>query len=78
MGYKFWAIRALKVYIGVLIALLIIELLKQHTIENALIFAVTWSFITTSVFIVTRLYQSRKGLECALCDDTPNSKEKDG
>ena len=78
MGYKFWAIRALKVYIGVLIALLIIELLKQHTIENALIFAVTWSFITTSVFIVTRLYQSRKGLECALCDHTPNSKEKDG
>jgi hypothetical protein len=78
MGYKFWVVRALKVYIGVLITLLIIQLYKQHSIENALIFATTWSFISTSLFIGTRLYQSRKGVECLLCNDIANSKEKDG
>jgi hypothetical protein len=78
MGYRFWVIRTLKVYIGVLIALLVIELLKHHSIENALIFAATWSFISTSLFIGTRLYQSRKGVECLLCNDIANSKEKVG
>ena len=38
MGYKFWIIRALKVFIGVLILLFIVQLLKQHTIEDSIIF----------------------------------------
>ena len=76
MGYKFWVITELKVYICVLITLFIIELFKQHSIEKAIIFAATWSFITTSLFIGTRIYQSRKGLECVLCNDTPDFKEE--
>jgi len=32
-----------------------------------------WAAITTVVFIGSRLYQSKKGVECALCDDIPKT-----
>jgi len=76
MGYKFWIIRALKVFFGVSVTLFIVQLLKQQTIEDAILFAVSWSLLTTSIFIFSRIYQSRKGVECALCNDTPDSKNK--
>jgi hypothetical protein len=83
--YKFWIIRALKVFTIVFILLFIPELLKQHSIEDSVLFAVTWSFLGTLVFIGSRLYQSRKGMECALCNDipdpddgTPNKQNKKG
>lgn len=76
MGYKFWIIRSFKVFIGIFFLLFIVELLKQHSIENSILFAGTWSFFTTLVFIGSRIYQSRKGVECALCNDTPDSGDK--
>jgi len=76
MGYKFWIIRSLKVFIGISVLLFIVELLKQHSIEESIIFAVTWSFLATMVFIGSRVYQSRKGVECALCNDTSDSGDK--
>ncbi|ATC90455.1 hypothetical protein PISS_a1537 [Pseudoalteromonas issachenkonii] len=51
-------------------------MLKQHSVQEALIFACTWSLITTAVFICSRLYQSRKGVECALCNDIPDKSDK--
>ena len=77
MGHKFWVFRATKVFIVILAILFIIQLLKQHSIEDAIVFALTWSFLTTSVFIGSRLYQSRKGVACELCNDTPESTDKD-
>ena len=76
MGYKFWIIRALNVFIGMLIILFIVELLKQNSIGDAIVSPFTWSFLATLVFISTRYYQSRKGAECALCNDTVSSKEQ--
>ncbi|KAA1156129.1 hypothetical protein [Pseudoalteromonas fuliginea] len=76
MGFKFWFVRALKVFLGVAALLFIVELLKQHSVQEALIFACTWSSITTTIFICSRLYQSRKGVECALCNDIPNKSDK--
>jgi hypothetical protein len=60
----------------VLVLLFIVQLLKQHSIEDSVLFAVTWSFLTTLVFIGSRLYQSRKGIECAICNDIPDSDNK--
>lgn len=76
MGFKFWLIRALKIFIGVATLLFIVELLKEHSVEASLIFALTWSFISTAIFIGSRLYQSRKGVECALCNDIPDKSNK--
>jgi hypothetical protein len=76
MSYKFWTIITLKVFVFVLVLLFIVQLLKQHSIEDSVLFAVTWSFLTTLVFIGSRLYQSRKGIECAICNDIPDSDNK--
>lgn len=76
MGFKFWFVRMLKVYIGVATLLFIAELFKQKSLQQALIFACTWSLITTAIFISSRLYQSRKGVECTLCNDIPNKSKK--
>jgi hypothetical protein len=75
MGYKFWVTRALKMFFGVLILLFIVQLLKQYSVKDSIFFAVTWSILTTSIFIGARLYQSNKGVECALCNDTPSAKK---
>jgi len=76
MGFKFWIIRALKVFFGVSVTLFIVQLLKQHAIEDAILFTVSWSLLTTSIFIFSRIYQSGKGVECTLCNDIPDSKNK--
>jgi uncharacterized membrane protein (UPF0136 family) len=76
MGYKFWIVRALKVFGVVLVLLFVVQLLKQHSIEDSVLFAVTWSFLTTLVFIGSRLYQSRKGIECAICNDITDPDNK--
>jgi hypothetical protein len=76
MGYRFWIIRTLTFFSAVAMLLFIVQLLKQHSIEDAILFAVTWSFLTTAVFIASRIYQSRRGVACDLCNDTPNKKEK--
>ena len=55
MGFKFWFVRALKVFLGVAALLFIVELLKQHSVQEALIFACTWSLITTTVFILFKI-----------------------
>jgi hypothetical protein len=76
MGFKFWLTRYLKVFFGVAVLLFIVQMLKQHSLQESIIFSVIWPFITTSIFIGSRVYQSRKGVECALCNDTPNPESK--
>lgn len=76
MGIKFWLVRALKIFIVVTVLLFMVELLKQHSVQDALIFACTWSLITTVVFIGSRLYQSNKGVACAICNDIPDNSDK--
>ena len=76
MGFKFWFIRAVKVFISVLILLFLVEQLKGHSLQDSILFALLWAFLSTSVFIGSRIYQSRKGVVCALCNDTPDQKGK--
>jgi len=76
MGYQFWILRAIKLFVVLLVIFFTVQLLKQNSIEDSIIFAATWSFLSTSVFIGARLFQSRRGIECALCKDTPNSNER--
>jgi hypothetical protein len=76
MGYKFWIIRALKVFTIVFVLLFIPELLKPQSIEDSVLFALTWSCLATWVFIGSWLYQSRKAMEIALCNDIPDSGKK--
>ncbi|NQY65336.1 MAG: hypothetical protein HRT38_16770 [Alteromonadaceae bacterium] len=76
MGFKFWIIRAIKVFVSVVILLFIVEQLKGHSLEDSILFSILWSFLSTSVFIGSRVYQSRKGIVCELCNDTPDQTSK--
>ncbi|MGI5310050.1 hypothetical protein [Rheinheimera sp. WS51] len=79
MGYQFWLKRAIKVYGVVFILLFVVQLLKQNNLSVSLSFAATWAFITTAIFIGSRLYQASKGVECSLCNDIakPDGKDTD-
>ncbi|MEW6992008.1 hypothetical protein AADZ91_15170 [Colwelliaceae bacterium 6441] len=76
LSLKFWLIRAIKIYCSVAIILLIVELIKDHTLINAIYFALFWSFITTSVFIATILYHLSKGRHCQLCQGSLDVNKK--
>jgi len=73
MGFEFWFVRAVKVYLGVAVLLFIIRLLKDNSILESFTFAILWAFVSTVIFIGSRVYHSRKGVKCALCNDTPES-----
>ncbi|NQZ79817.1 MAG: hypothetical protein HRT52_02260 [Colwellia sp.] len=76
MGFKFWIIRAIKVFILVVILLFVVEQLKGHALQDSILFALLWVFLSVSVFISSRVYQSRKGVACELCNDTPDQTGK--
>jgi len=57
----------------VTIFLFIVELLKQHSVQESILFAGIWAVVSTTLFIGLRMYQAHKGVECALCHDIPNS-----
>jgi hypothetical protein len=76
MSFKFWVVRAFRVFTIVFVLLFTPELLKQQSIEDSALCVVTWSCLATLVFIGSWFYQSRKGIECALCNDIPAPDDK--
>ncbi len=76
MGFKFWVIRAIKVFVSVVILLFIVEQLKGHSVQYSILFSILWAFLSTSAFIGSRIYQSRKGVVCELCNDIPEQEDK--
>lgn len=75
MGTQFWIKRTLVVFISVFAILFVVEILKGHSLMDSLLFSLLWSALSTATFIATRLYYSRKGVDCALCQDTKNNND---
>ena len=67
MSTLFWIKRSLAVYCSVFGCLLVVELIKQHTIRAALAFACWWALMATSVFVISGLYYARRGIACRMC-----------
>ena len=72
MSTKFWVLRFIKVFLGVLVFLFAVHLIKGHSTLESLSFAAFWALTATSIFVGSRIYQSRKGIACELCNDIPN------
>jgi hypothetical protein len=71
VGTRFWIKRFL-VTAGAAFALLMaVELLKGHDVVAAVTFSAIWSVLAAGIFVAARLYHSRRGRACALCNDTP-------
>ena len=68
---KFWTRRALTVFAIMLASLTVVELLKGHELLAGVQFALTWSAISTIIFMGTRMYYVSRGKNCPLCNDLP-------
>ena len=73
---NFWTRRALTVFAIMLASLTVVELLKGHELLAGVQFALTWSAISTIIFMGTRMYYVSRGRNCPLCNDLPEM-EKD-
>ena len=71
MGYRFWLLRFVVVYLGALAVIGAGQLLRGRSVEHAISHGLVWAAVTACVFIAARLYHSRKGRHCALCRDIP-------
>ena len=71
MSIGFWIRRFITVAAGAFVVLLAVELLKGHGWKAGAAFSALWSLISTTVFVVTRVYYARRGVACAVCMDTP-------
>ncbi|WP_133406512.1 hypothetical protein [Parashewanella tropica] len=77
MSLKFWFLRATKVFTVVFLLLWAVYYFKDYETYHAILAAAIWSFIATSVFICTRLYHSKNGNSCSICNDTPEKSSTD-
>ena len=75
MGRAFWIKRFLIVTLVAFAVLTAVELLKGHELVQALSFGFGWGVLASAVFTATRIYRSRRGQQCAICNDTPEPKQ---
>lgn len=74
MGTVFWIKRFITVAVVAIALLTAVELIKGHELGQAVSFGAVWGVLASALFIATRLYRSRKGEHCAICNDIPESK----
>lgn len=71
MPLSFWIKRFVTVFLGAFIVLLAVGILKGRAFATAATESALWAGIAATIFIATRIYRSKKGQHCELCDDTP-------
>ena len=72
MGTAFWLRRFAAVFILAFGVIATSQwLLRGRTPADAALQGAIWAAIAASLFIATRIYKSRRGEACALCNDTP-------
>jgi hypothetical protein len=74
MGARFWIRRFVVVFIGAFVAIGVGQLLRGRTATDAAMHGLVWAAVSAIVFTTARVYQSRRGLHCAICRDTPETR----
>ena len=67
MGTAFWVRRFLFVFGLAFLGIATGQLIQGRTFKYSLTQALFWAAISASIFTGSRIYQSRKGRHCALC-----------
>jgi hypothetical protein len=73
MPRSFWIKRFLTVVSGVFLVLLAVGQLKDRPGRQAVTESAGWAGISSTIFLATRVYYSRRGQPCELCGDTPGT-----
>ncbi|MEO8001368.1 MAG: hypothetical protein ABI644_05785 [Arenimonas sp.] len=71
MGVLFWLRRFLLVFSVAFAMIVSAHLLRGHELMYSLSESLLWAMISANIFTASRIYQSRKGIHCALCNDIP-------
>jgi len=77
VGTKFWVKRFFVVLCGAFIIISGAQMLKGHDFIYCITQGLLWSVITATIFVLGRIYQSRRGQHCSICQDTPEVKSND-
>ncbi len=75
MGVRFWARRFVVVLCWAFAIIAAAQLLRGRPLAQAAGEGIIWAVISTIVFTASRIYQSRKGRHCALCDDVAGGQQ---
>lgn len=71
MGKAFWIRRYLTAFVVAACLIGGSQLLRGHTVGYSVTHGLIWGAISSTVFVATRMYYSRRGYVCAMCQDTP-------
>ena len=71
MGTAFWIRRFLFVFVLAACVIAGVQFLKGRDLNYSLTQGLLWGAISATVFTGARIYQSSKGVHCAICRDTP-------
>jgi hypothetical protein len=71
MGTMFWIRRYVLVLVIAFVVIAGAQLLRGRTFDSSILEGLIWSVVSASIFVGARLYQSRKGVYCAICNDMP-------
>ena len=78
MGIGFWARRFATVFSGAFAILLAVRLLRGWSLVEAAAFVAGWALVATSIFVAARIYRTRQGQVCELCNDLqPQLEQRD-
>jgi hypothetical protein len=75
MGTAFWIRRFLLVFGIAFSAIVSAHILRGHELVFSLTESAVWAMISAYVFVIARIYQSRRGNHCSLCNDIPETQE---
>ena len=73
MGTAFWIRRFLLVFVSAMVIIAGAQMIKGHTFGYSVVQGLLWAAIASTIFTVARIYQSRRGVHCAICRDTPET-----
>ncbi len=52
-----------------------VQYLKGSSLGAAVEFGVLWALVSVSIFAIRRFYNYKNNINCAVCNDFPNSKK---
>lgn len=55
-----------------------IQYLKGQSLAYSIEFGVFWSLVSVAIFAIRRIYNYRKNIHCAVCNDLPNNNQSFG
>ena len=69
MSLTFWLGRFMLMFFLAFIVVVCAHLLRGHELMFSLSESLLWATVSANIFTFTRIYHSRKGRYCALCND---------